>query len=47
MKTAISVPKRSIAASPTSLMIFSSCRIDSWPSSRPESVISIAKKTRL
>ena len=47
MKTAISVPKRSIAASPMSLMIFSSWRIDSWRSRSPESVIRTAKKTRL
>ena len=47
MKTAISVPNRSIAARPMSLRIFSSWRIESWPSSRPASVIRIAKKTRL
>jgi len=47
MNTAMSVPKRSMAARPMSLRIFSSWRIESWPSRRPESVISTAKKTRL
>ena len=46
-RIAITVPNSSIAASPMSLMIFSSWRIDSSLSSRPEIVIRIAKKTRL
>ena len=47
MKTAIRVPKTSMAARPMSLMIFSSWRMESWPRRRPHSVMSSAKNTRL
>ncbi len=47
MKIAMRLPKISIAERPISWMIFSSWRIESWPRSRPDKVIRIAKKTRL
>ena len=47
MKTAMSVPTTSMAARPMSLMIFSSCRIESCRMSSPETIISRAKNTRL
>ncbi len=47
MNIAMRVPKISMAARPMFLMILSSWRIESWPRRRPESVMSIAKKTRL
>jgi len=47
MKTAMSVPKRSMDARPMSLRSFSSWRIESCPRSRPESIIRMAKTTRL